>query len=101
MNQGPLLFLGIFAALVSSWWGLVLSPQLQIGRQNLGTNTLNDALYPSARPGLARQGADVYRAHGCAACHSQQVRAKGFGADLDRGWGCATRSRRTTSLTSL
>jgi hypothetical protein len=30
--------------------------------------------YPSARPGLARQGLDVYRANGCASCHSQQVR---------------------------
>src|SRR6185295_313868 len=87
MNQGPLLFLGIFAALVSSWWGLVFAPQIQIGRQNLGTNTVNDALYPSDRPGQAKQGAEVYRAHGCAACHSQQVRAKGFGGDIDRGWG--------------
>ncbi|HEY2951503.1 MAG TPA: cbb3-type cytochrome c oxidase subunit II [Verrucomicrobiae bacterium] len=87
MNQGPLLFLGIFAALVSSWWGLVFAPQIQIGRQNLGTNTINDALYPSDRPGQAKQGAEVYRAQGCAACHSQQVRAKGFGADIERGWG--------------
>ncbi len=87
MNQGPLLFLGVFAALVASWCGLVFAPQIQIGRQSLGTNTVNDALYPSARPGLAQQGAEVYRAHGCAACHSQQVRAKGFGSDIPRGWG--------------
>ena len=29
--------------------------------------------YPVARPGLARQGLEVYRANGCAYCHSQQV----------------------------
>ena len=35
------------------------------------------------RPGQARQGAEVYRANGCAECHTQQVRPKGLGADLD------------------
>jgi len=29
--------------------------------------------YPVARPGLAQQGLQVYRANGCACCHSQQV----------------------------
>jgi cytochrome c oxidase cbb3-type subunit 2 len=39
------------------------------------------------RPGLARQGEQVYRANGCYYCHSQQVRPKGFGSDVERGWG--------------
>ena len=30
-----------------------------------------------ARPGLAQQGLDVYRANGCAYCHSQQVGQNG------------------------
>jgi cbb3-type cytochrome oxidase cytochrome c subunit len=34
-------------------------------------------LYPQARPGLAAQGREVYRANGCVSCHSQQVRQSG------------------------
>jgi cytochrome c oxidase cbb3-type subunit 2 len=39
------------------------------------TNTVGSAAttYPVARPGLAGQGLQVYRANGCAYCHSQQV----------------------------
>ncbi len=74
MNYGPLLFLAAFFALAGSWSGLVLTPQLQLGRLQQ-TNTLGSAAttYPVARPGLAGQGLQVYRANGCAYCHSQQV----------------------------
>jgi len=74
MNYGPLLFLAAFFALAGSWSGFVLTPQLQIGRLQQ-TNTLGSAAatYPVARPGLAQQGLEVYRANGCAYCHSQQV----------------------------
>ncbi len=87
MNSGPLLFLGIFATLASSFWGLLLLAQLQIGRQEPVKLEANDALYPAARPGQARQGAEIYRSLGCVECHSQQVRPKGFGSDFERGWG--------------
>src|SRR5690242_14990803 len=82
MNHGPLIFLAAFFALAASWFGLVLTPQLQVGQ--LGqTNTLVTSLtYPLARPGVAREGIDVYRANGCAACHSQQVRQTGTVCDL-------------------
>jgi cbb3-type cytochrome oxidase cytochrome c subunit len=74
MNHGPLVFLAAFFALAASWFGFVLTPQIQIGRQPQATNTVNTAeLYPQARPGLARQGLEVYRAEGCAACHTEQV----------------------------
>jgi len=74
MNYGPLVFLAAFFALASSWCGFVLTPQLQIGRLQQ-TNTVGGAAsrYPVARPGLAQQGMEVYRANGCAYCHSQQV----------------------------
>ena len=75
MNRGPLLFLGVFFALASSWYGMVLKPHLQIGSLQQ-TNTVATAeTYPAARPGLARQGAEVYRANGCVYCHTQSVRA--------------------------
>src|SRR5215471_1125244 len=77
MNYGPLLFLAAFFALASSWFGLVLSPQLQIGRLQQTNSVPAGEAYPVARPGLARQGLDVYRANGCAYCHSQQVRQSG------------------------
>jgi cbb3-type cytochrome oxidase cytochrome c subunit len=73
MNYGPLIFLAAFFALSTSWFGLVLTPQMQVGQMQQ-TNTVGVATsYPTARPGLARQGMDVYRANGCAACHSQQL----------------------------
>jgi len=83
MNHGPLVFLAAFFALASSWWGFVLTPQLQIGRLQQ-TNTLGSAAstYPVARPGLAQQGLQVYRANGCAYCHSQQVGQTGTTLDI-------------------
>jgi len=83
MNYGPLVFLAAFFALASSWWGFVLAPQLQIGRLQQ-TNTLGaaTATYPVARPGLAQQGLQVYRANGCAYCHSQQVGQTGTTLDI-------------------
>jgi cytochrome c oxidase cbb3-type subunit 2 len=83
MNHGPLVFLAAFFALASSWCGFVLAPQLQIGHLQQ-TNTIGGAgiAYPVARPGLARQGLEVYRANGCAYCHSQQVGQTGSVLDI-------------------
>jgi cbb3-type cytochrome oxidase cytochrome c subunit len=83
MNYGPLVFLAAFFALASSWCGFVLTPQLQIGRLQQ-TNTVGSATvaYPVARPGLAQQGMEVYRANGCAYCHSQQVGQTGTMLDV-------------------
>jgi cbb3-type cytochrome oxidase cytochrome c subunit len=83
MNYGPLIFLAAFFALASSWCGFVLTPQLQIGRLQQ-TNTLGGAAvtYPAARPGLAAQGLQVYRANGCMYCHSQQVGQTGTVVDV-------------------
>jgi cytochrome c oxidase cbb3-type subunit 2 len=96
MNSAPLLFLGILATLAGSFWGLLLAPQLQIGRQE-SVELKTGELYPLSRSGLARQGAEVYRAYGCVECHTQQIRAgmewaggrlKGYtGSDIERGWG--------------
>jgi len=74
MNHGPLIFLGSFLAMACSWFGLILMPQLQIGRQQSVVLPETGQLYPAPRPGAAAQGAQVYRANGCYYCHSQQVR---------------------------
>jgi cytochrome c oxidase cbb3-type subunit II len=81
MNSGPLLFLGILLSTALSFWGLVIAPAFQIGRQEVV-----DA-YPGARTGAAQRGAEVYRSLGCVECHTQQVRPRGYGTDIDRGWG--------------
>jgi len=83
MNHGPLIFLGVFFALTLSWFGLVFEPQLQLGNAQPTTNIVNTAqLYPQMRPGQARQGLDVYRSLGCAACHSQQIGQTGRTYDV-------------------
>lgn len=82
MNYGPLIFLTAFCALAGSWYGLVLKPQLQVGQLQT-TNTIPaGAAYPVSRPGLAREGSEVYRANGCAQCHSQQATQTGIVCDV-------------------
>lgn len=83
MRYSPLVFLAALFALSASWFGFVLLPQVQLGRALPETNQVNTAeLYPQGRPGLARQGLEVYRANGCAACHSQQVGQTGTVCDV-------------------
>lgn len=77
MNYGPLVFLAAFVAMSASWYGLVVKPTMQVGRL-LQTNIIGGSMtYPMARPGLAAKGSEVYRANGCAYCHSQQVTQTG------------------------
>lgn len=73
MNYGPLLFLGAFFALAASWFGFVLTPQIQLGQLQQTNTVPAGVIYPLGRPGFAREGLEVYRANGCAYCHSQQV----------------------------
>jgi cytochrome c oxidase cbb3-type subunit 2 len=87
MNSAPMVFLGLLAAFMASFGGLVLGPQLQIGRQVAVPDRLTGTPYPSARPGLAAHGKEVYRSLGCADCHTRHVRAAYFSSDIARGWG--------------
>lgn len=82
MNRGPVIFFCAFLAFEVSFFAFVVMPQAQIGRQPLAAvNGVADA-YPAARPGEARQGAEIYRANGCASCHSQQIRQTGITFDV-------------------
>ena len=82
MNHGPLVFLTAFCALAASWYGFVLTPQLHVGRLQQTNSIIGSASYPLARPGLAQQGLQVYRANGCYYCHSQQVGQSGNVANV-------------------
>ena len=90
MNLAPLIFLASFFALATSWLSFVLAPQLQLGNAKPVIDGDTGQPYPAMRPGLARQGEQIYRANGCFYCHSEQVRPKGFGTDVERGWGART-----------
>jgi cbb3-type cytochrome oxidase cytochrome c subunit len=82
MKTGAGIFLAAFAAISLSWCGLVLSPQLQLGRAKLET-VLNDTeTYPLQPTGAAALGLQVYRANGCAACHTEQVRQTGVACEI-------------------
>ncbi len=78
MNYGSLIFLGVFATFVASWWGMVFAPQLQIGSQQPKAPEGVSVAYPSVRPGIAAQGRQIYVSQGCVYCHSQQVRQEGY-----------------------
>lgn len=82
MNQGPLVFLGVFVTLVTSWFGMIFVPQMQVGSLKPVPAEVSGGLYPAAKPGVAQQGAEVYRQQGCYYCHSQQVRQTGVQYDL-------------------
>jgi cbb3-type cytochrome oxidase cytochrome c subunit len=82
VKSSSTIFLAAFAAASLSWTGFVLAPQLQLGNLTQAKPANSDNLYPSARPGLAAQGAEVYRSLGCVYCHSQQVRQEGAHCDV-------------------
>lgn len=82
MKSAATVFLAAFLALSASWAGFVLAPQLQLGRQPQVKPSGLDGLYPVARPGLAQQGAQVYRSLGCVYCHSQSVGQDGSICEL-------------------
>lgn len=93
MNQGPLLFLGLLAAMATSWALHVMVPQFQLGDLEMTQIEETGQNYPLNRQGLAWQGAEVYRAEGCQYCHTRFVLGPGAGHDLARGWG----ARRTVA----
>jgi cbb3-type cytochrome oxidase cytochrome c subunit len=82
VKSAATVFLAAFIALSASWAGFVLTPQLQLGRAPQEKATGTENLYPLARPGLAAQGAQVYRSLGCVYCHSQQVGQDGVKCEV-------------------
>jgi cbb3-type cytochrome oxidase cytochrome c subunit len=101
MNNGAVLFFGILLTLASSFWGLLLAPQLQIGRAQPVVLEATGEIYPSPRPGLAQQGAEIYRAQGCAECHTRQVRQSGVTFELWLGDAGTNKSALAAAMTRL
>jgi cytochrome c oxidase cbb3-type subunit 2 len=87
MKNGPLFLLGLFAALVISFGGIVLGSHAQLGYLTPYFDDAQSQSFPQRTAGIAARGQQVYADLGCAACHTQQVRRPGFGSDQERGWG--------------
>jgi cytochrome c oxidase cbb3-type subunit II len=82
MKSGLRVFFASFFALGLSWCGFVLGPILQLGPEKQ-TKVLNSSeIYPNQRPGDATLGLQVYRANGCAQCHTTQVGQDGVVCDV-------------------
>jgi len=82
MKNGFLVFLISLVALGGSWCGFVLAPVSQLGADKQTTILNSSDPYPIGRPGEANQGLQVYRANGCAACHTEQVQQSGVACDV-------------------
>src|ERR1700722_4986744 len=82
MKNGFSVFLAAFIALGASWCSFVLAPVLQLGTAKQ-TEVLNSSdTYPIQRTGDATLGLQVYRANGCAACHTEQIQQDGVVFDV-------------------
>lgn len=74
MKYGPIIGAGAMFSLACSWAALVMAPQIQLGSLAPAPLPNSTEIYPPARPGLAAQGAEVYRSLGCYQCHTRAVR---------------------------
>ena len=82
MKNGFNVFLAAFIALGLSWCGFVFAPVKQLGTAKQSAVLNSTDVYPLQRTGDATLGLQVYRANGCAACHTEQIRQEGVGCDL-------------------
>ncbi len=82
MKTGFSIFLAAFVALGASWFGLVYGPLQQLGGAKETTILQSSDEWPQQRPGDATLGLQVYRAAGCAACHTEQVRQDGVQVEV-------------------
>ena len=87
MNRAKGLFFGVFFLFGLSWLALAAYPYITFAGLQRSKDEATGALAPPGNPGTADQGARVYAANGCFYCHSQYVRAKNEGSDIERKWG--------------
>lgn len=103
MKNGFMVFLAVFAVLLASWGGFVVAPILQLGHAKQVAVLNSSDVYPVGRTGDATLGLQVYKAYGCAACHTTQVRQDGSVCDVvvtGGGKNLAAVSKAVTELAS-
>lgn len=82
MKSGFPIFLASLVAIGGSWCGFVLAPILQLGGAGQEIILNGADPYPIQSAGDATMGLQVYRANGCAACHTEQVRQTGTAFEI-------------------
>ena len=82
MKTGFSVFLASFVALGASWFGLIYGPLKQLGGARETTILQSSDKWPVQRTGDATLGLQVYRASGCAACHTEQIRQTGAANEI-------------------
>jgi cytochrome c oxidase cbb3-type subunit 2 len=87
LNKPPPIFNGILAVFALSFAVLAMAPAIQLGSLQPLVNEDTGDIYPIDTSGVGAEGRAVYVSQGCVACHTEQVRSAGDGADLDRRWG--------------
>ncbi|HEY0792519.1 MAG TPA: cbb3-type cytochrome c oxidase subunit II [Chthoniobacterales bacterium] len=86
-------FLGFLGLFLLGWLGMVNYPYTAFAELRPDRDATTNEVTPPGLPGTAVQGVRVYAANGCVECHSQFVRDKNQGSDIDRKWG----ARRTVA----
>src|SRR5215471_5926654 len=82
MKTGFSVFLAAFVALGASWFGFVNGPIRQLGGAKETTVLQSGDKWPQQRTGDATLGLQVYRANGCVACHTEQIRQTGAMSEI-------------------
>jgi cytochrome c oxidase cbb3-type subunit 2 len=82
MKNGFAVFFAVLLTLGLSWIGFVVAPTVQLGTAKQTAVLVTGDTWPQQRPGAATLGLQVYRANGCAACHTEQVRQEGVSFEV-------------------
>ena len=82
MRNGFAVFFAVLVALGGSWLGFVVAPAIQLGKAKQTTVLNSGETWPLQRTGEATLGLQIYRANGCAACHTEQIRQDGVAAEV-------------------
>jgi cbb3-type cytochrome oxidase cytochrome c subunit len=82
VKTGLAVFLASFFAFGASWFGFVYGPVHQLGGARETVILQSSDNWPQQRTGDATLGLQVYRACGCVACHTEQVRQTGVADEL-------------------
>lgn len=82
MKSGFSVFFAVAVALGASWIGFVVAPAVQLGSAKQTAVLMTGDTWPQQRTGEATLGLQVYRANGCAACHTEQVRQDGVSFEV-------------------
>lgn len=77
MKNGCAIFVAVLVTLGGSWAGFVVVPSIQLGKAKQTTILNSTDTWPLQRTGEATLGLQIYRANGCAACHTEQIRQDG------------------------